>query len=281
MKVCRLFWFDLCRGITYHRFYCLAVPLFLIGGFMFSTQIMGNCAIEYPGITASLGDVMLYSFAGKEIPEAAGSGKDFQLPMLWIALLLGSSLSVLGYAEYFTPYGQQVFLRSSKRYMWWLSKCVWNMITTALYFSIGILTLSLFVLLKGWKLTLTNTEEVFGYIFPGSGKLWTNSSVPVVQLLLLVFTGCAAWNLFQMYLAMYAKSYISLLSTVFMLLFSVYVSSGFLPGNYMMLMRNRDIIGMGSADSKSGYILSLFLTAVSILGGIAKIRRSDYLVEEE
>lgn len=276
MKEYRLIRYDLCRSLTSQHFYWLAVPLFLIGGFTFTVQIMGDCLTKYPNIVASIGDVLVNCFAGSE-----GTG-EFKLPMLWISILLGSSLSVLGYAEHFTGYGQQIFLRSKKRAGWWVAKCIWNIVITVLYFLIGILILTAFAALKGWNLSYVCTDRIFCCIFPNAPDATSVSQIPVVKLLVMILMGCIAWNLFQMYLSMYVKSFVSMIITIVMLLFSSYSNSPFLPGNYMMIARSQYITGLNEGIKVGkGCIIFVILIFISVLGGIIKISKCDYLVEEE
>lgn len=277
MKDYRLIIFDLHRGMVSRRFYWLAVPLFFISACTFSVQVMGR--VEYSNVAVSVGDMILSCFAGSELYFLEYSGKFFKIPMLWISLLLGSHISVVGYAEEFTGYGQQVFLRSSTRIKWWISKCIWNVITTISYFGIGIFTLIIFAVLKGWRISFENTEDIVCVIFSKN----VDKNIPLkfftIQILVIVIIGCIGWNLFQMYIALYVKSLGSILITISLLLISLYIKVPFLPWRYMMVVANENFI-RNKYEFLVISIIFVILVIVSVIGGAIKIKSCDYLVEE-
>lgn len=277
MKFCRLIWFDIEIGLKKHPFYLSAIPLFFLAGLLFTIHIIGPYQINHTQVNANLGDIFLYCFSGKEPLYLIDNNQNFQIPILWISLFLGSSLSTLGYAENISQYDQQIFIRSEKRALWWLSKCVWNIISSLTYFSIGFATILTFIFVNGWKMSLTNTAELFPYIFPDSIQEF---EISTVQFLFLIIAGSVSWNLLQMYLAMYVKSYISLLITIVVLLSSIYIYSPLLFGNYLMLARNKHL-HQGIIDTYLGYFVFTLITIIAIVGGMYRTKKFDFIVKEE
>lgn len=272
MKVYRLFLFEIWRGIKSKQFYWLSILLFFIGGMIFSSYI-GNHR-------ASIGDGILYCLAG----DMAGFLDDknkFEIPILWLSILIGSSLNILGHVENFTPYGQYVFICYPKRYIWWLSQCLWNIVSTMLYFVFGFLALFFYGLLENWKIDLNITKELFRYIFPEAEGLSDETCILVRDVLFLVIISSIAWNLFQMYIAMYVKSLVGIMLTIVMLVCSAYFNSNFFPGSYMMVARSEIIQGIGGASVKNGYVFAAIIAAIAIISGSLRAERCDYLVEEE
>lgn len=281
MKGCRLFWYEIRAGWNRQRLYWLAIPLYMLSALIFSGQILVPCRLDFPEINPNIGDIILFLFCGKEPVLWGNSARDFQIPVVWIVLLLGSSLSVIGYAEYFTVYGQQYFIRCKKRWVWWLSKCVWNACTTCIYFGLGFFSLILISLKSGWKIDLSNTPELFPYIFRGvTDKPMQINSSQTLRAVFFVVAGCISWNLFQMFVAMYVKCFVSIMMTSIMLLCSVYIYSAFVPGNHLMLLRN-SMIMPGGLEICNGLWLFGSLALLSVFGGMLKISKVDYLPEEQ
>lgn len=264
------------EGLRTRRAFLFAAVLFWLAGIGFSVEIVGVYQAEHPQGTVSVADAVLYCFRGMEKMNQSGIEREFRLPMFWIILLLWSSISVLGYAEEVTPYGQIVFLRSGRRSIWWISKCIWNFFVTLSYFTIGLLTLVLMAKGNGWRITAHCTEDLLPYLFPESMEV---PAAEIGKLVLPVIFGSAAWNLFQMYLALYGNGFISLLSTCGMMAGSVYCFSPFLLGNYMMIARSSRIV-RGGMDAGTGYVLSLAVMFWAVCGGMIKVKRMDYLAKE-
>lgn len=273
--------YDFRQGIGKHRFYLAAIPVFLILALLFAG--MGSAFLE-AGILeekVSFGDALLYCIQGLEPLRLYEEKQPFRIPIFWMALFLGSAFSVVGYAEERDLYGQQVFIRSRKRRNWWLSKCLWNICTTAIYFGIGLLLLAAAGYREGWEWSEKGTPgmavQLFGKVI---GMPEHPPELEAAKMVLTAVLCSMAWNLFQMYLALYLKSFVSFLVTVGMLASSIYFSSPLLLGNYMMAMRNEQIFA-GGMKAGTGLLLALALAMWAVFGGLWKMKRYDYLVKED
>lgn len=249
MKAYRVISFSIRQGMrSYPLFWC-APLLFGLAAGAFETSF-GTAA------EASLADVILFCFRGME-PVNLENPDEFRIPMLWIALILWCSLSVTGKAEECTGYGQQIFLRSGDRRLWWLSQCCWNAVTTLTYYMLGFVTLLGCALAKGWRIT--------GFC--------------VFRLVAPIILGTVCWNLLQMYIAMYTGTVISVFVTCTMLISSIYINSPFLMGNYWMAMRCSPVME-GGVEPSAGCLISCAMAGVAIFAGMEHSRRMDYIRKE-
>lgn len=238
-----------CMDLRWKCFYLSAVVIFFLGG----------CSFYAAARTGAKGgtvfDLLAHCFQG--VSPILNLDNMERVPVLWLIVFLGCHLSVLGNAEEITVYGQQRLLRCGSRTNWWLSKCVWNICAGLLYFGIGIAGLWLFA--------------VFGGM--GAAPAWPEHTV-------LVPICCAlGWNLFQMYLALYLKTYLCIFVTVGMLLLSVYITTPFLLGNFMMTARHI-YLQDGGTDLRWGYLIAFLLAVCAVAGGIRYWKHCDYLVKE-
>lgn len=254
MKGYRFFICDIRIALQRQKFFLISIVIFAALWIMGYLKIYKDYAWEELERSFRVGDILLYCFWGVEpVREING----IQLPTEWLTVFLGAHLSVLGYAEELTLYGQQLFYRSGKRALWWLSKCVWNIVATALYFTLGLSICVGMTIFRGGSAALKNIEDF----------------------LLLAIVLCMSWNLFQMYLSLYLGTFVSFLVSIVMLISSVYIYSPFLPGNYMMLIRTEEFWENGMKNIH-GYLIAFLLTLIAVLGGILRIKHCDYLIKE-
>lgn len=257
MKGYRLLTSDIRAAMQKQKFFLIAGVIFALQWISGYLEICSDPVGIKSNLEFSLGEMFLYCFQGIDPLLDTDGAVVLRLPIGWLSVFLGAHFSVIGYAENFTLYGQQYFFRSGNRSWWWISKCIWNVSTTVLYFALGFTVYGLLTFFRGGSLKL---EKMEGF-------------------LLLIILVCISWNLFQMYISMYVGTFIGILISIVTLLSSVFIYSPLLPGNYLMYLRTEKFMGNGMKTVNGYYIVSL-LTVIAIVGGILKSRHLDYLVEE-
>ncbi len=259
-------------AVRRQKFYFCAIILFLAGGVSFYKRVCFPAEMDGIQIHASFGAVFLYCFRG--IPFL--SIEDYRVPALWTLLLLGCNFCVAGYAERKDGIRQQFFIRSRKRLVWWMAKCVWCIEVTTLYFLLGSMSLLAVCLTKGWQLNLKITPQLLPYLFD---DIENGTRISVVKLMFLIYFGCIAWNLCWMGVAMLCNTYFAMVISVGMQILAGVVFSPWMPGNYLMLNRNCAVVPNGWKTEK-GYLLFAALAALGIACGAWKSKKMDYWIKE-
>lgn len=69
----------------------------------------------------------------------------FPIPVVWLMLQLVVSFLILSYpTQDLESYGMQFLVRTRKRGVWWISKSIWNILSVALFYLIGIFVAFIF-----------------------------------------------------------------------------------------------------------------------------------------
>lgn len=258
---------DLRKGLTRKRY--LAVPLLFAAGCLV-------CGLQIPGDSLSPGfmDRMLFCFKG--LPPLS-QPQDFRLPVLWFLVLAGCLFLNLDYLlDDLTQEGQQIMVRSVHRRGWFLSKCVWGMLSCGLYLLLGMLTCFIITWLCGGKLSLINDPQVSQV----SLGVWIEQPLKSTQALLigiaLPYLTLVGFNQLQMTLCLYLKPILSYLICVCGLVGALLFSFAWIPGNGAITVRS-DLLMPGLHRPVLLMITALCLLAVGIAAGLVRFRRMDLL----
>lgn len=240
---------EVCFDLKRHRMYYLSVIIFLLCWLTFRMQYPEEKAEQ----NQTVGELLCYCFYGVESVNKENMTDVLRRSVRWIMLFLGSQIAVLGNAEQMELNEQMRFLKCGKRSLWWKGKCIWNLITTIIYFGLGIFTLIIMSVLSGYDL-LWKCK-------------WSEIILPLI---------CAgSWNLFLMYLALYLNTYQSIIVSVCMMVVSVGLTSPLLFGNYMMIARQREGLNL-----YIGYVIGFCLVVVTVFGGNIYWKKCDYFIKE-
>lgn len=259
---------DLRAGLLRRRY--LAVPLLFAVGCVL-------CALRLPDLRGSWMDYLLFCFRGLPPMENANG---FELPVGWFAIMGGSLYLQLDYLlNDLTEAGQQVIVRAVSRRSWYLSKCVWNLLTCGCVIAVGMVTALVFALLFGGSASLGNTPEVTmrtlecyveAPLSVGQG-LWIGAVLP--------YLAVASFSQLQMSLCLFCKPIISFLICVSGLVLSLLVCVPWLPANAAQTMRS-SLLG---SQLQPGVLTAvcLILLLVSMIAGVVRFERMDLLRYEE
>lgn len=282
MSWIKVFAHDLRCGLLRRR-YLLAPFLVIIECFY-----IGDWAAAL-GMKPYLGDLILYMFRGKEV-FGSGISDAADLPLPWFLIMGGLLLMNLDYMLYdLTNAGQQVILRSRSRSGWFLSKCLWNLLSTALCFGVMLLTAVLVTLYYGGDLALTNHPGLSGLLFGpyAQGEIAVTARQTLAAGVLAPFVTMAALSMLQMTLCLFMKPVFSFLICQTQLILALFWKSPFCLGEGAMVMRSSwvaaDDLGLQYAGD-STYAALAFAAAVLVLcvaAGTVRFRHTDILGLEE
>lgn len=254
---------DLRKGLLRKRY--LAVPL------LFAAPCF-VCGLQ--SSNAGFMDRMLFCFKG--LPPL-NQPQDYRLPVLWFLILAGCLFLNLDYLlDDLTQEGQQVMVRAVSRRGWYLSKCVWGMLSCGLFLLLGMLSCFIITLLCGGKLSLTN-DPMISQISLG---VYTEQPLQTLDAMLIgIVLPCltlVGFHQLQMTLCLYIKPILSFLICVCGLVGALLFSFAWIPGNGAITVRS-DLLMPGLHRPIPLLITALCLWIAGIIAGLVRFRRMDLL----
>lgn len=258
---------DLRAGILRARY--LAVPV------MFCLPCF-SCMMRQNGVvTGNWMDYWMYCVKGA--PPLTAGVQEFELPVLWFLVMGGCLFLNLDYPlNDLTEAGQQVIIRAVSKKSWFLSKCVWNILSCVVYMLLGMLTALLFALASGGSASLVNTPEVC----MNALQIYSIEALTVAQALtaavVLPLLTLMALNMLQMVLCLMMKPVFGFLICICLLLVSLFINSPYALGNGAMMVRS-GVFFEGGLNPVAAGVTCLVFIGVSVVTGIIRFNRMDHL----
>ncbi len=278
----KLLRYDLLNGILFQwKRYLIAFMMFALfcGDLFLKWENMKVVSEEMRYNTPSFGDYLVNGVAG--MPEFIPTPQTpFIFPALWVLFYAVLFYFLLAYPyQDLLGFGKGILAASGKRSLWWLSKCVWSILSVALYFLLFYGAAALFTVCSGGRFTLAVSDYLPELLGVGSFEI----QGPVTELMPVLFTlpfmVAAALTGIQMTLSLFMKPFYSFCVVISYLLTSAYYQTPFLLGNYAMLLRSQ-AWPLGAMDFKMGIILSIGMTTIGILVGGYYFGKYDIINKE-
>ena len=232
----------------------------------------GYIAIDYK---STMGDMVLCLFGGIPV-YSPSSGKEFEFPMVWIAIFVAAAYVTLDYPLHdLQGVGATSIVISGSRWSWWLSKCSWVIINACIICVLWAITILIFTLISGSSFGLTPTSEgvmlsglrsIDNQPHPLSLGMYVLSLLPLLISILLI----------QLFVSLMAGPYVALAATLAILFLSTFYMSPYLLGEYLLAGRNAAILTNG-VDSGIGILFALGVSTISILIGGMIFTHKDIL----
>lgn len=276
MNLFSIFRYDLYNGLLRWRY--LVIPaIFLI------PCVLCKRELDLVGIAGTCGDYLLYCFKG-QLPVSEGSTlQDIALPTLWILVTGGCLYLNLDYApKDMTSFGMQIIYRSKRKNDWYISKCLWNMVSCTAFFGIAFITVFLFSQLAGASAAIASSSSASIYIFqPTLHEPISLSAHQVITIsLFLPFLTVYALSMLEMLLSIITKPIFGFLGCMLLLAGSAFGSSRWLLGGGAMAVRSAYVLPEGEFPLFIGsYAASVVFLCVII--GTVIFRKTDILSTEE
>lgn len=275
--------FDIKNGIIKRAWlFAIVFVFFLTADFILFMQRM-NMGIDNPQIIGqkfTIGDMLLYATGGAK-HFVAEDGTAFTYPILWILVILIISFINLRYpADNLCGFGRHMLILSGSRRGWWVSKCVWQLLSVCIYYFIMLLAAASFALFAGADFSL-NISEFLPRLF--TLDLRELAPMPwdiVIPILLHIFTVYILCML-QMLLSFYIRPLMSFFVISAILVFSVFFSSPLLIGNLAMPLRTENIVINDPISLYLGFVVCLILCAAIFVIGLIKVNKMDILTKED
>ena len=250
--------------------YLLALFVFAFAAVMFfqSARMAGG--------SGSALDCLIYFYRGMQVYIPTGENP-FPIPVVWLMLQLVVSFLILSYpTQDLESYGMQFLVRTRKRGVWWISKSIWNILSVALFYLIGIFVAFIFSILLGDG-SFAFHQEITLFVSEFSSSAGYAQTLAVV--LILPFLTSAAMAAFQMMLNFVLRPVYGYMIVTAIFLASAYYNTPFLPGNYSMLLRS-EIALAGGVDTLYAVLADVAVLCASFFIGLIYFRRYDILQKD-
>lgn len=205
------------------------------------------------GDSFQVGDGWLYLFSGSMEYKYSADGK-FELPIIWFLFHAYLYYMLCGYpVNTLKKAGTKSMLFAGTRTKWVISKIVWTLTNVIMFYFVQFLCLVI-------GASIYNQIAQIDISFTMTTQILKNQ----VIMFLLPLVADIAIALMQMANSFFFSPFIAYIFTLAYLIFSVYIKSEFLLGNYSMLLRTTYLDKNGLSIG-SGFIAGVILS-IGFLG---------------
>lgn len=218
-------------------------------------------------------DLVWYMFSGSEPYEQTDTSV-FRLPVMLILHQMILFFIVGSYAKTdMAGYGRHVLLTARSRWNWWWAKCTWIFLQTFLYYIATYIIVCL--------VAITGGKAGFGisssYRF---GETKGEQVIFLINLIVLPLLTSMMFATVQLIIGFLTKPVLGYGCVLGTLVLSSYFASPWVLGNYLMMLRNRYMVGEGM-EWKTGIFLDIFVIVILVVFGGEWMRRKDILTGGE
>lgn len=228
-------------------------------------------------------DYMMYSFMGAKPVVYSADELEMTLPTFWLLAIGGCLFTNLDYLLHdLTRVGQQIIVRSGNRRGWYLAKCFWNLCSCIQYVLLAGISVLIFSLFFGAKMSLLNTPEITQAI--SYEELMEPIKLTVAQGLsaavLMPMISLMAISMLQMTLCLLIKPVISFLVSMALLVAAVYCNSPLILGTGAMVIRSNILVANGISPIGAA-LVAVCIIFISVGVGCLFFKNTDILGLEE
>jgi len=159
--------------------------------------------------------------------------------------------------------------------LWWISKCLWNIIAVASCYLIGFGILYILCLLTGKNNTMELNPTIFYSAF--NANLANTSSTDSELLLYLCILPSVVGitiNLLQMTLTLFVKPIFAFIASCVYFIVGMYYANPIMISNYAMPVRGK-VIGIYNFSFSSGVSICLAFCIAAVLIGVYRLNKMD------
>lgn len=258
--------YDIRVGLEWKFYLCLfLIFLFLGGSVCLAGREMGIMELGFM-------DYLVKIFEGIEEFQRMDRIASFYIPKEWLLAQFPFLLYIAKYPKRdWDQRGMQMVLRSQSRVLWWLSKCIWLMVSAMLYYVVFYFAIAVVTMVGGGNLNL-QIRDVWEIGFGGMSRQ------EEVRILLLMPWLCSiAIGILQMLLSFILSPVIALCISIAYLVLSVAVEKSWILGNYTMLIRSHEYDVMKGVRSGVGVVISVCIICFGILTGMKFIKGKEFI----
>ncbi len=270
-----LVWHDLRCGLLRWKYVLLPFLLLLS---LLSMQMVSRMM----GVVPNLTDFLMSAFDGMDPIRMNGAFETIRLPIRWIVATCGCLYINLDYfLGDLTTSGHQIILKGGSRSGWFLSKCLWNLVSCLIYFAVYIVLALVLTGIFGGKFFPLGISEATAYYF--EGKLLPGQIGAARELwigVLLPFLTVWGLSLLQMTLCLFTRPILSFIGCLSIVIISAFIPSPLLLGNGAMAVRST-FVEMGMIDPVMQTASCAGVIVGSIAAGLIRFKHTDILGTKE
>lgn len=268
--ITKAFKHDMCAGIFGNIPKFVPIVLFCL----FVCAAFFQESLELTGKVPSFADYCLYLFKGMT-PYNPNSNEPFTVPYIWLFFNLYIAYLIGNYPQTdLSGMGVYVLMRLHNRKYWWFGKCLWNLVTVAIFYSVIFFSAFLFSSCTG-GLSMSASQEIQLTLSGLRIDAFAHNSWICYAFVLPVATSMAV-SMFQMSLSFLTHPIISFICILAMYIVSAYYLR-FPFGNYFMLLRSAPIVGPDGYSFWGALLSDAVLFALSGFFGMIYFQRYTVL----
>ncbi len=259
---------DLKKGFVSNIYkYVVALFLFLFLSFeLFFSQSQENESLIF-----TTTDLWFYIFQGMPVYEPSNE-LPFIIPLQWMIIQILPALLVLNYpTKDLYSYGIQEIVRLRKRCNWWISKCIWLVLSIAAYYAIAFLCVNLVSLFFG-EYSFSFNHEYFELFYSPNSDFEKTSFVMYILPLSTTIT----ISFFQMLFSIIIKPIYSFFIVVCYDIISAFYCFPLLIGDKTMLLR-LSLFESGKVDFEITIIINFILFIFTYFIGSLYFSKMDFI----
>lgn len=266
--------YDCRRGFSFTwKRYAFLFMIIIFFDFYIMKRVIDYEQINKISLDIGFWDYLFQIFQGMPANMEQNKISFFELPAMWLLFHLYLIFCLSGFLQQEEQdYGQQVLIRTKSRGIWWLGKCCWYLVGTAVYYGITFSVTAVFAYFRqGFRPGLSvQLQESLSHI-DVRGIEDRSEFIIIVIMPLIVSMGLV---LFQLLVSAIFNPMISIIVQTALFAISGYFCTPFLPGNYLMLMRLSEISGE-KIKWEYGIGYGLVLIGICFLAGRIYYNRKD------
>ena len=270
--------YDFINGIVHQwkKFLLIAVVYAVL-----ITDFLVRCKTKHFMGQYTSSDIILYIFRGMR--WIVDVQTDINIPTAYILpnILIGFAIGNYPFKD-INGYGGMVLMRAGKKLVWWISKCIWAVLTACICYGILILEIA-GVSLAGGRLSLQVNRQVCISIDGYDKTLIKNNpnlTRLAVYMIIVGLLTTIAICLVQICVSQIMGPIIGYIAVVVILIMGVFFRSFLLIGNGFMALRNIMYTPEGGSLTLT-VIADIVLIVVSVIAGYASFRRMDILKKSD
>lgn len=276
MKIFKLVKHDMIEG-TLKCFYKNLFCVIVVAAWFAIYNVRLRNGIQYGVIedTGTLMDYIIYITKGEAVYNF--SPRDtFTIPLYWFAFQIGISYIIAYYPKNdIDGYGKKVILAASSRNRWWLSKCIWCILTVLIYYISAFFTIIVMCLLNGIEISFELSDDIISNYYTDNVSELNSSTIYIIAILIPVLVTVAV-SLLQVLLSFIVSPVISFAGVCTIYILSAYYTKTYFIGNYTMWLRS-SYVEAGGLDSGTGLIISMIIILSCVTFGSMYFDKKDII----
>lgn len=283
MKFIKMIWFDIYNGLVKNILLFILPVAITIPAAIDTIYKMNNYSHLNNNMSydSSMGNVWMSLYGGMEkyIPTP---DNPFNFPVIWTIIMLIGAFLVLNYPiRDMLGTGKQYLVQGGSRKKWWISKIIWNVLSTLVYHGMIILTMIIICLIAGVRIRLGIDISLMEYIFEFKQLINWNfvSTIPITVILLPIVIS-VLMNLIQMLLCLFINPTYSFLVNCMLVVASALLMKQSLVYNYAIPLRYGWIFADGF-NYMNGYVITIAGLLIVVVLGLLRFSRYDIIKKGE